>query len=432
MKKQFTGAVLLPFINKKVAPWVVCFCGGLFYLFQNVQSNMINSLNLSITKTFNLTALQLGYLSSGYIYANVIFLMLVGLLIYYFSKRSILILACSMDVIGVILFSLIQSPWQIFIVTFITGLAGTFSLIACMQLAKNWFPPQRLATIVGFIGTLGGVGALIAQIPFTISINHIGWRLTLFIDALFGLVILLFIILFVKDSPSNSQKLPILHLKDLKTSIKTVLIDYQNWLIGIYITLMNLPMFILGAVWGNRYLIQAHDFNSLQAASIISVMCIGGVIGNMLLGYLSDLLKTRKMLMQACALFSIGTFLYYYFFSLSLFQFYFIFFCWGIVSGVIGLGYTLASENSKKNVISAAQGLVATLLMLGGFTQVLFSWLLEAHGKYSMEKGIPLYSKEAYSNAMMLFPIAYVIALLLTFFIKEKKRGMGGVVVDTE
>jgi len=43
-------------------------------------------------------------------------------------------------------------------------------------------------------------------------------------------------------------------------SLSLAFLKFQNWLGGIFSCLMNLPLIILGGLWGTAYLTHAHGF----------------------------------------------------------------------------------------------------------------------------------------------------------------------------
>ena len=193
------------FFNNPLAPWLVTFSAALFFFYIFIQINMLNSLAPALFKSFHLTSGQIANLSQNYFYANVLFLFPAGILLDRFSTRKIVLISMTICIIATLVFAFSQSLLLDDICRFMTGLAGAFCLLAPVRIATRWFPPQKLGLVIGLIVTFAWFGGMVAQTPFSYFIQHVGWRHTVIGDALLGLIILIIMALFVKDTPPNQQ-----------------------------------------------------------------------------------------------------------------------------------------------------------------------------------------------------------------------------------
>jgi len=97
-----------------------------------------------------------------------------------------------------------------------------------------------------------------------------------------------------------------------------VVANIYNWLCGLYTTLMNLPIFLLGTLWGSMYLVQVHNFTALQAANVDSMLFFGTLVGSPLVGWISDRIKLRVAPMMVGAIIALGIiFLVMYYCNIS-------------------------------------------------------------------------------------------------------------------
>ena len=89
---QNYAAALKPMVNKaQIKPWLVCLSAGLFFFYDFIQLTAFNTLNPYISEAFQLSATQLGYLSSVYLFATVCMLPFSGALLDRFSTRYIIL-----------------------------------------------------------------------------------------------------------------------------------------------------------------------------------------------------------------------------------------------------------------------------------------------------------------------------------------------------
>ena len=300
---------------KRIQPWLVVFSASLFFFFEFMQVNMFNAIDPSLFKAFHLTdSTQLGELSACYMYANVLFLFPAGIILDRVSTRKVILLSMFICVICAFLFSLSTSLWQAEICRLITGIGGAFCLLSCVRLASRWFTPKHMALVVGLIVTFAMLGAMIAQTPFTEMTKAFGWRETLRIDAASGLVMLLIIAAVVRDFPKGMENFfkaehDALEKIGFWHALSNVGNNIQNWLGGLYVSLVNLPIFLLGSTWGSWYLVQAQHLNRLEASYVTSMIFIGMVIGSPVIGWISDTLGKRKMPMIIGAIASLAVIL---------------------------------------------------------------------------------------------------------------------------
>ena len=56
------------------------------------------------------------------------------------------------------------------------GIGGSFVLLSVIKLATRWFRSDQLALVTGVSVTMAMLGGFLAQTPFVILKQHIGWR----------------------------------------------------------------------------------------------------------------------------------------------------------------------------------------------------------------------------------------------------------------
>ena len=59
------------------------------------------------------------------------------------------------------------------------------------------------------------------------------------------------------------------------------------------LALINLPVFILGGLWGILYLTQVHHLSSAEASYATTLFFVGVIFGSPAFGWLSDAMERR-------------------------------------------------------------------------------------------------------------------------------------------
>ncbi len=404
--------------------WTVCFCASLYFFYAFIQLNIFNSLDVYLMQEFNIDAVQTGNLSSLYFYANLIFLFPAGLLLDRLSVRRVIIFAMLLMATSTLGFAWSSSLIVTSFCRFFVGVAAAFCFLSCIRLASRWFIPEKLAFVTGVMVTMAMLGGAVAQTPLAVMIAHIGWREAMVVNAMLGYFITGIIFFTVKDYPKKRDYLS--HVASsigMMKSLWFVMKNIQNWLCGLVTSLLNLPIFILGAMWGFMYLNQVHHLSDTEASYATSMLFLGTILGSPAFGYMSDRLLTRKIPMIAGSIASLITVLMLmYIPGLGLYSIIALFFLLGFFTSAQILSYPLIAAHNPKNMTSSAISIASSCIMISGIiAQPLFGWFMQRHWDYTMMGGHPSYSAQDINNGMLMMPLMFIVGLVLTYWIKESK-----------
>lgn len=425
MQNTLAAATDHPSQLDSIKAWVVIFCASLFFFYEFVQMNMFNTINADLMRTFNINASQISNLSAFYFYSDVLFLFPAGIILDHFSTRKIIVLALSLCTIATLALSFAHSYRFAATMRACSGVGAAFAFLSALRLATRWFSPKHLAIATGFIVTMAMLGGLVAQTPMTILVIHLGWRKAVFIDGLMGILFIAIAAWQIRDfplgSPESKHSQVVLDKLGFWPSIFSAWKNTQNWLGGFYTSFINLPIFIIGGLWGTQYLTQIHHLSKAQAATVNTMLFLGFAIGSPIIGWLSDAMQRRKLPMIIGAIFSIIIVLaIMYLPNLNFWSLLVLFLLLGFIVSVQIISYPLIAESNPNALAGTANGWAAVLIMSGGaFGQPLFGWLLDAHWDGTKIYHIPFYTAADYRFAWLLFPTMFIIALLISLFVRE-------------
>lgn len=406
--------------------WAVVLTASLFFFYEFIQMNLFNPINEQIKQAFHLNAAQLGWLGSMYFFANALFLFPAGLLIDRFSTKKLLLLAVCSCIIGTFIFAYAPVYWIAAVGRFMVGFGAAFCFLSCMRLASRWFPSNRMAFVTGAVVTVAMLGGLVAQTPLAILSNWLGWRNAVAVDGAVGVLIAIVIGCVVQDWPPNSQDHAAAgkaHLQSLGfwRSIRLVLLNPQNWYGGLYTSFMNLPIFLLGALWGIPYLQQVHHVTHVEATYATAALFLGVIFGSPIYGWFSDHLGRRVLPMMVGAVISfIVVIALMYISGLSLHILILLFFLIGFFTSSQVLSYPTIAELNPIALTSTAVSVDSMTIMWSGvLCEPLFGWILESRWDHTVINGVSQYSVHDFNRAMWIMPIAFIIALFISFLIRE-------------
>lgn len=405
--------------------WGIVLVASLFFFYEFIQMNMFNAMSFALIKAFSIDAEKLGLLSSFYFIANVIFLFPAGAILDRFSTRKVILTTLFICMVGIVSFSLTTSfAWAI-VARFLMGIGSAFCFLSVIRLASRWFPANRMAFVTGAIVTMAMLGGMVAQTPLTLMMQVMTWRQMLWFDAGLGCLVFLLIAFFVKDYPVHHQEIHRYEQQQIRsinflTSLKMAFAKKQNWLCGIYTALMNLPIGLLGGLWGSLYLVSAHHVTKVQASDISSMLFLGCVIGAPIVGFISDRLGMRRPPMFVGAVLSLVLFLIIISpHNLNIPELIILFLTIGIVTSTQIISYPLVAESSLR-MITAMSVSVVNISVQGSSAifQPFFGFLVDMHAK--MRGGVTtLLAPADFHWAIILFPLGFVLAFIAVIAMRE-------------
>jgi len=396
--------------------WLVCLSAGLFFFYEFFQLNIFDVINQPLRNDFGLDAAQLSWMSSTYLWADILFLLPAGIILDRCSTRNVIITAMLVCVIGTVGFALTNSFILACVFHFLSGIGNAFCFLSCIVLVSHWFPPRRQALLIGSLVTMAFLGGMMAHTPFAHLNEYYGWRNSLLIDGFIGALLLAWISLIVRDKPDTSSFQRTARQEAVIPGFLRALKNRQTWLAGFYTSFLNLPIMVLCALWGASYLQVVHHVREMAASNIISLIFIGSIIGCPLVGWLSDSQGKRKPLMILGALATLLTVVPLFLdINLSQFQLGIIFFTLGFFTSTQVISYPLIAESNPAESTGAATGIASVLIMGGGGVgQVLFGLLMQQHAGIAIQ-----YSVTDFQYAMWIFPLAAMLALIAVLLTRE-------------
>lgn len=416
--------------------WIVCLIASLFFFDELLRMNIFNSLQQDFNIDIGLNSKQYSQIAACYFYGNVIMLFPAGIMLDRLSVRNLLALVSLLCGLASLLMSVAHSMTAILIARLIIGLGGAFALLTVFKLATRWFSENKLAFVMGSVVTFGMIGGLMAQTPFILLKHMIGWRSVLMLDAGFGIVIALLVLKFVKDYPKG-HKFTVAEDFSFKEFFKLVKLAGSNvhtWLAGFSISLLNLPIFIFGAIWGLPYLMQYHALTDINSSLVVSMMFVGMIVGSPILGAWSDnymigrgfkIIKKKNrpqvMFLSAIIMIFISCLLIFHG-AWNLNYLLLIFFMLGFFSAGQVVGYPYISENNPQEIAATAGGISSTIIMSGGIVQPFFGWLLNLTGDMKFINHSAIYSNYDYQLALKIIPASCFVVIILTSIMAAKSN----------
>uniref|UniRef100_W5M688 Solute carrier family 37 member 4a n=2 Tax=Lepisosteus oculatus TaxID=7918 RepID=W5M688_LEPOC len=185
---------------------------------------------------------------------------------------------------------------------FLNGLGQGLGWPPCGKVLRKWFEPSQFGTwwavLSCSMNLAGGLGPLIA----TVMALSYSWRTTLSLSGLTCVVTAFFCLLLIKNEPSDVG-LPNVEpgaKKGKGGSSSSEESTLKEFLLSPYLWVLSFGYLVVFGVktactdWGQLFLIQEKAQSTLMGSSYMSALEVGGLVGSIAAGYLSDRAVARQ------------------------------------------------------------------------------------------------------------------------------------------
>ena len=296
--------------------WFFCFLAASFFACELTRVTMFGVLAPALMKQYAVGATRIGMLSATFSLATCLFVYPAGLLLDKFPLKKVFISAIIVTSCATLFCYFSDSLNKLQIFLFFAGIGNSFGMVGSIRFINNWLTLPKHALAIGLLVSYGMVGGMFAQTPMAILVAKFNWQIPWLVLAIIEFIILVLIALLVPQHENsthtnvantelNSGTKTNANVSNFLHAIKLSLWNKQNWLAGTYTSFLNLPIVILGALWGISYLVRVYGFSQTTAANIVSMIFVGMILGSPFVGWVTNKVQSRKLPMLWGAILSI-------------------------------------------------------------------------------------------------------------------------------
>ncbi len=446
--------------------FAMCALGTIFYCYEYYLRVAPSVMSTELKSTFLLSDAALGNLAACFYYAYTPMQIPVGMLMDKFGPRRVLTFACLCCVIGTYLFASTQNIAMAQLGRFLVGFGSAFAYVGVLKISNDWLPGKYFALMAGLTTTLGMVGAMSGELTMAYMVNAVGWQSTLYYSVILGIpltVALWFILKDVKNSNSvkNTDTVKNLNSENVKNLIniendsianskeimerdtiektapkesqpKTNLLrglfvemicSPSMWINGLIGCLTFLPLSAFAEIWAVPFLVSV-GFSKEEAAMGSSMIFLGFAFGGPCFGIISEMIKSRRIpLIIGSFISAFFLFLAILFPSTSKLWMYSLLFISSFFAGAEILVFAVSNDINRNEVSATASAFTNMVVMIGGAVlPPLIGKLLDNSQQLSTITGAASASSDSFSSALIVIPVALVLAGILSYWLKETYR----------
>jgi MFS family permease len=237
----------------------------------------------------------LGLLTSTYFLAFGAAQLPLGMLLDRFGPRRVEACLLLLAAAGAAVFAMSDTLGGLAVGRGLIGLGVSACLMASFKAFAQWFPPERQASLTGWIMAAGGLGALTASKPLEIALGFTGWREIAFGLAAATLLVATIIWFSVPDKASESKGAG---FKEQLAGVKTVFSSRHFWRYAPMGFWMTGGFMAVQGLWASRWMMVLEGLD--RAAIAVRLTWISGamLIGFLCMGFFAAALVRRGIKLE--------------------------------------------------------------------------------------------------------------------------------------
>ena len=291
-------------LNKRAAAVLfACFCTVLAaysirYSYGTLLPEMLTS--LAITKA------QAGIIYSSYFIAYTVFSPVLGMLADRYDMRFVLSGFVVLMGVGTFLMQYATSVGQAVFFFTLAGIGCAACWAPVMALAQRWVSDKRRGMSLAFIDAGSSLGVISAGALVPIAVSTSGWQTGWMGLGIMAMVVGVMNFFLIRNGPTKQNGSATREKKEIvHTDYGRILSDRRFWLIGLAYLLTGFTI-IIPFTFLSTYAVRELSFTYSSAALLITIIGIGGTLGKITLGPVSDKLGRVKIMVLCAILISGG------------------------------------------------------------------------------------------------------------------------------
>ena len=223
----------------------------------------------------------------------------------HFSPGKLFSVGLMLSGFSSILFPMATNVWVASFIWLVTGVLQGCGWAPCAVMLKNWYPPSQMGRWWSILSSAGNVATAMCPLIIIYISSLSDWTTSYYVTGLITFAVGCIVFMSIKDSPSDigiktdfggqssaattsSNKNPSSHC-DSKTQVSWYSVFYVRdlWIVGVvYACVYAVKDGLLG--WSLLYFTEVARKSKEHAAVCASLTQIGGFLGNIVVGTVSD------------------------------------------------------------------------------------------------------------------------------------------------
>lgn len=360
----------------------------------------------SIKTSLNLSTIEVSYAVGAFTVGFALMQIPAGYLLDRFNIKYIVSFGILILAIGNLFITYADNLLLFSLANLIQGAGGSFAFIAVGVLISKWFPAHLFPILFGLTQTVSCVLSGVIHYLFKTELSTHPWSVLYKYLAIYGLILFVLALLFIR-APKNDKPTESI---SFSKAMRQVGGNPQIWLCTIAAAAAFGALLAYAGFWYTN--VEAFYKVSTDKTFIMSAIAFVGIgIGTPLLGYISNLFKSRKAIIHVTLALGnmallLGIYMPHFNFDSLILIDTISFFIGFFLSGSM-LFYTIVSEISSDNTRGVALSITNTGVFLFNSILMFIPYLFVTN------------MSQTFFTYLWVLPFCVMISILLLYFVKE-------------
>lgn len=202
---------------------------------------------------------------------------LYGPLLDRFGRKRPLYIGLSLYIIATIICSTSTTINELLILRFIQALSGCVASVAAMAMVRDFFPPDKSASLISLLILILGVSPMLAPTAGSFIVTSFGWRYVFIFLAIIVCIILIVVFLFLPEGQMPNASIS-LKQKPIVNGFKNILLHPQFYIFSLAGTFSFSGLFVYVAGSPAIFMDQFH----------VSPKTYGGIFALLSVGFIGS------------------------------------------------------------------------------------------------------------------------------------------------
>lgn len=264
----------------------IWFVALLVYLLAVFHRSSLAVAGLDATERFHISAAQLAVFTMLQLLVYAGMQIPVGLLVDRFGPRRVLLTGAVTLTLAQGGFAFADSYGLALLARVFVGVGDAMTFICVLRLVNTWFAPRRVPLMTQLTGVLGQLGAIIAAVPMTWALGHLGWTRSYLLAASLGVVLSVALVIVVHDAPAaRSSSGPTLSMTRIRSSLGASWAQPGTRL-GFWVHFSTqFSATALGLLWGYPFFVRGEQRSDQVAGLLLTLMVVAVMTAGPVLGW---------------------------------------------------------------------------------------------------------------------------------------------------
>jgi predicted MFS family arabinose efflux permease len=210
----------------------------------------------------------------------------VGVLLDRFGSRAMLLSGLAMMTVGQLVFAFTTSFSGAVLARAVLGAGDAMIFVSVIRLVTVWFLVRQAPMVTQLTGLTGQMGAIVAAAPLAFLLDRLGWTRAFALVSSLGIVLLVAVAIFVKDSPYRRDEVVQVKLRALAQSVRT-LWGNPGTRLGMWSHFTSqFAATVFTLLWGFPFLVQGLGWSEAAASTLLMAMTGWAVLSGLVLARL--------------------------------------------------------------------------------------------------------------------------------------------------